>query len=302
MTKLLVANSYYGDGTTVEIINLDDSNPDLVCDNLSDHPIKSLSSATGQLYQETTPVICGGGDGSTRCDCYSYDNEAWNSFPSLNECKSGSASVIIYNPNIDIDEIFMITGVSNGQSTIESFNGSTWNTGRFAQMPTAVSFHCMVKINDSLLMSIGGTVNGQGATDDTFFFIIAEDKWKEGPKLNIARDNHACGIMNWMNTTSGELEKIVVVTAGLGTSSVELLNLNEYESFDKGWVNGPEAPFDRGGSTMNELENSVVLVGGHNLYQLSSPSGPWVEMNQTLKDERWGHVSFLVPDELVNCL
>ena len=97
---------------------------------------------------------------------------------------------------------------------------------------------------------------------------------------------------------SGELEKIVVVA---GTLSVELLNLNEYESSDKGWVNGPEAPFDRGGSTMNELENSVVLVAGYNLHQLSSPTGPWIVLNQTLKAERWGHVSFFVPDELVNC-
>jgi hypothetical protein len=29
--------------------------------------------------------------------------------------------------------------------------------------------------------------------------------------------------------------------------------------------------------------------------------GPWVKMKQTLKEARYEHVSFLVPDELVNC-
>jgi hypothetical protein len=29
--------------------------------------------------------------------------------------------------------------------------------------------------------------------------------------------------------------------------------------------------------------------------------GPWVKMEQTLKEGRSIHVSFLVPDELVNC-
>jgi hypothetical protein len=29
--------------------------------------------------------------------------------------------------------------------------------------------------------------------------------------------------------------------------------------------------------------------------------GPWVKMKQTLKESRGYHVSFLVPDELVNC-
>ena len=64
---------------------------------------------------------------------------------------------------------------------------------------------------------------------------------------------------------------------------------------------------------MIEYKNSVILIGGHgdddvedlldgyHLYQLSSPNGTWTEMKQTLKNERDNHVSFLVPDEIVNC-
>jgi hypothetical protein len=44
-------------------------------------------------------------------------------------------------------------------------------------------------------------------------------------------------------------------------------------------------------SISNEVESFVTLATG----------GPWVKMEQTLKEGRYGHVSFLVLDELVNC-
>ena len=58
---------------------------------------------------------------------------------------------------------------------------------------------------------------------------------------------------------------------------------------------------------MIEFQNSVILVGGdggvdgQHLFQLSSTSGPWVQMKQTLKEPRSKHVSFLIPDALANC-
>jgi hypothetical protein len=58
---------------------------------------------------------------------------------------------------------------------------------------------------------------------------------------------------------------------------------------------------------MNAFQDGVILIGGAGeiyspgLYQLSSPFGTWTEMKQTLKDGRFLHISFLVPDELVHC-
>ena len=58
---------------------------------------------------------------------------------------------------------------------------------------------------------------------------------------------------------------------------------------------------------MVEYQNSVILVGGEGgvkgqeMYQLSSPDGPWVEMQQTLKEGRTKHVAFLIPDQIVDC-
>jgi len=44
-------------------------------------------------------------------------------------------------------------------------------------------------------------------------------------------------------------------------------------------------------SISDEVESFITLT----------TDGPWVKKEQTLKDGRYGHVSFLVPDELVNC-
>ncbi len=101
----------------------------------------------------------------------------------------------------------------------------------------------------------------------------------------------------------------VVVAAGGENSAesdltVELLFLNEFEASGAGWVMGPSLPKATSGSTMNAFENGVLLIGGENqvdLYQLTYLNGTWTKMKQTLKEARYGHVSFLVPDELVNC-
>jgi hypothetical protein len=105
---------------------------------------------------------------------------------------------------------------------------------------------------------------------------------------------------------------IFVVSEGFnktyGTlTSVELLFLNDFEKYNTGWKAGPNMPMGIEGSVMVEFQNGVILVGGggqgdgRHLYKLSSPIGNWTEMKQTLKEPRNRFVSFLVPDELVNC-
>ncbi len=81
--------------------------------------------------------------------------------------------------------------------------------------------------------------------------------------------------------------------------------MNEFEESGAGWVMGPSLPKGIWASTMNEFQNGVILIGGYYeydlLYELTSPNGTWTKMKQTLKEARYGHVSFLVPDELVDC-
>jgi hypothetical protein len=50
MTKLLVTYGYDSNLNTVEIVNLDQAQPDLVCDNLPDLP-RNKQGATGKIIK-----------------------------------------------------------------------------------------------------------------------------------------------------------------------------------------------------------------------------------------------------------
>jgi hypothetical protein len=62
-----VATGKKGTLISVEVINLDEANPGQKCENLPDLPT-GLKGPTGQLFNKTTPIICGAID--DLCDCF----------------------------------------------------------------------------------------------------------------------------------------------------------------------------------------------------------------------------------------
>ncbi len=305
MTKLLVAT-----GTDysrrIEVVNLDASKPNLVCDNLPNFPV-GLEGGTGQLFHGRTPIICGGVDSITHLnsgDCYAFMDGVWNKISSLHEPRRYASSTLVSLENQE--EFLMITGGRNSNSlkSVESFSYIDWDQNLFSDMLHIIWKHCLVKINSTTLLSIGGSEDG-GPTSKTSFYNVEKNSWTSGPSLNIARTGLSCGILNWKNPDTNQIEKVIVAAGGSQISTVELLLVDESEA--NGWVMGPSLPIVAYLSTMVEYTNSVILIGGEEgvdgrtLYQLTSPKGNWVEMKQSLTLPRSRHVSFLVPDELVNC-
>ncbi len=99
-----------------------------------------------------------------------------------------------------------------------------------------------------------------------------------GPNLNTARFAAGCGVLNWMNPQSNQMEKIVVAAGGRNSgggelSTTELLYVDSIGSYN--WVMGPSLPSTNAFTTMVEFQNSVILIGGYpasnDLFQLSSP-------------------------------
>ncbi len=140
------------------------------------------------------------------------------------------------------------------------------------------------------------------------------NEWVSGPLLNTERFDHSCGVMNVYNYQTRTTEKFVVVAGGRKNSdnylsSVELLNLNDYETSQQSWTFGPSLPKVITAARMTEFQDGVLLVAGtggsdvdgRHLFQLSSPNGPWTEMKQTLREGRYHAVSFFIPDEIANC-
>ena len=155
-------------------------------------------------------------------------------------------------------------------------------------------------------MVMGGII-AETFDTKTFFYNSLNNKWTSGPKLPQDRNGASCSILNWLNNVTGQYEKVVVVAGGDNLASSNLLFLDDFES---GWVkDGSSLPENSFVGQMIEFEDSVILIGGQShvgyslrsLYQLDSPNGEWLELPQTLKEARIGHVAFLIPDELAHC-
>ena len=319
MTKLLAATGYNGDVLTVEVINLDDTNPNLVCENLPSLPY-GMFGPVGELFRGTTPIICGGykKGGEYLNKCNALEKGAWKSIPSMNKPRYWPGKISFSQTSNEKDDILMVVGGNQGAgealSTVEFYDGKIWNENRFTNYPIPSVGGCMVKINNSMVMSLSGSrqESSNASSGETYFFDVNKNKWASGPKLALPRAYHSCGVMNWKNETTGIFEKILVVAGGndkqpLKSNSVELLFLNEFEKHNTGWKVGSSLPLKLIAPAMIEFQNGVILVGGsgdgdgRHLFKLLSPFGSWTELKQTLKEPRSYFVSFLVPDELVNC-
>ena len=303
LTKLAVFTGYEVD-QRVFVIDLED--PNNVCKNLADVPVK-VRSASGILFDDSVPMFCGGYYSGSKCDCFGYKQSEWVSYPAISTCRYLSASAALTDQENGKTRFVMSGGFnSNGfLSNVEAFNGETWSS--LPNLPSPVYGHCMVAINDTVLLSMGGYTS-QGYISKTYFFNSEMNEWSPGPDLNIPRGYLSCATVNWKNPSDGQLEKVVVVAGGDNgqyMSSVELLYIN---NLSRGWQYGPQLPYSVANSVLVEYKDTVVLVGGDgtgvdgkHLYQLSSPDGPWNEMEQTLPIKKHYHIAFLIPDDLTDC-
>ncbi len=175
-------------------------------------------------------------------------------------------------------------------------------------LPVTISGHCMVTLNSTTVMAIGGWQNNQDFSGKTFYFTLGEESWTEGPELKNKREGHICGKIR-RNKESQEMS--IIVAGGSDDSSylspVEILHEGSNE-----WQTGPELPFGIIYSQMVEDQNGgVVLIGGQSssisnfdtLYQLphGGQDAVWSKMEQKMQTGRNSHTAFLVPDNIVNC-
>ena len=82
-------------GQHTEVIDL--ANPDSKCDPLPDYPIQ-IFGATGGLLQDSSPIVCGGFDGSDLgriSQCYIIDGNETLQTIDLNVYRWNSASVLL---------------------------------------------------------------------------------------------------------------------------------------------------------------------------------------------------------------
>jgi hypothetical protein len=207
------------------------------------------------------------------------------------------------------DGKLLVTGgidVSTSLNSAEMLTVEGWESN-IPSLPVTINSHCMVTVNSTTVMVIGGYQNGQNS-GKTFYFTFGDESWTEGPELKKKRRYHSCGKIR-RNKESQEMS--IIVAGGYDGSS----RLSSVEILDEGaneWQTGPELPFEIGLSQLVEDQNGgVALIGGHSssyvnldtLYQLphGGQDAVWTKMEQKLKTGREQHTAFLVPDNIVDC-
>ncbi len=206
------------------------------------------------------------------------------------------------------DSKLLVTGGFNGiaLNSAEIFSGVEWESN-IPSLPVTVQGHCMVTINSTTLIVIGGLRDDQFSRK-TFYFSIEKESWTEGPELQNIRIYHSCGKIR-KNKESQEMSIIVVggFDASSILSSVEILDESSNE-----WKTGPELSLGIYYSqVVGDQKGGIVLIGGESpligildtLYQLphGGQDAAWSKMEQKLTTKRSWHTAFLVPDNIVDC-
>ena len=301
-----------GHGTSFEKLNsieiIDIGFSSTTCQDLTKFPRETFG-AFGGLASNRNPIICGGLGGSRNCQA--YENGVWTSSLSFNYDRVGAATCPSPYPNAT-HSLFVTGGINiyrRDDSTAEVLTDSGWQTLP-TSLPVSIYEHCMVLLNSTTVLMIGGMQNYTEYSPDTFYFNTDNEKWIEGPTLKAGRKYHSCGKIQ-SNSQSSEFSIIVAGgwdTPNTGpTSSVVILDVGSSK-----WRTGPSLPLGISSSSMVEEPSGVVLLIGGNtftpldtplntIYKLRHANSKWTLLPQKLKVARYFATAFLVPDEITDC-
>ncbi len=254
-------------------------------------------------------MICGGFPYNK--DCFVLQDNSWKGFGLMDEIRSEGA--IAQSPYATEGRSLFVTGgrqneLDNATKSAENLLGNKWD--KIPDMPSDVFLHCMVLLNSTTVMVIGGWNSRRISQNATFLFNSETEKWTKGPELNQKRTALSCGRIR-RNSQSHKFS--IIVVGGYDGGS-----LSSTEVFDEDagvWNFGPDFPtrVDRG-KLIEDPTGGVIHVGGVgsiggvaadlvNIYRLphAGPDAKWIKMPQSLTIGRRNHVAFLVPDEYATC-
>ncbi len=302
-SKLLICGGHDPEIDTCEVINLASSAS--TCKNSPNFPAK-VYAAIGGLGFKGNPIICGGVQNDAKSNkCYSLENNEWVSSASMSSKRVGAAPAQLKD-----GKLLVIGGYDASFSSLnnaEMLTEEGWESN-IPSLQVTILDHCMVTVNSTTLMAIGGFQNGH-ISGKTFYFTFGKESWTEGPELKNKRRYPSCGKIR----RNKESQEMSIIVAGGWDGFFSFLS--SVEILDEGsnvWQTGPKLPFAIYGSQMVEDQNGgVVLIGGESssvgsldtLYHLphGGQDAVWTNMEQKLNIGRHWHTAFLVPDSSVDC-
>ncbi|TRY72987.1 hypothetical protein TCAL_08732 [Tigriopus californicus] len=190
---------------------------------------------------------------------------------------------------------------SNELFTLETFSDKTYildlNTFEFVEHISrpdeGIDNPCLVKLNDTHFMAIGGASRVDGTfSTATFIFNVQGQEWTEGEPLRVPLSDHACPLF-----TKSDGSSYVIAFGGAQRHSYI------YDPEGKFWRSGPNLPRD--GTFKAHRLGEVILAEAvedenHSFYELSPDDERWIALtsHHNFYD---GTESLAIPEFLFNC-
>jgi hypothetical protein len=219
----------------MEVVDLSD--PSNVCrpSVLDDYPIDYVAGASGGLLNNKLALICGGYKRAPPFnkldDCFAITHNAVEANVKLTQARSESASVVL-NGNT----LWMTGGALDGDVPTNSteFVQPT-GTRRGPDLPLEIGDHCLVSLNDTTILLIGGWVGHWTGSKATFYYNTDHETWTEGPSLITGRAGHSCALFK--SPQDGTTDT-VIVTGGYSSGGSYLASTEFLHSDSQSWTSG----------------------------------------------------------------
>jgi hypothetical protein len=162
VSKLLICGGYITD--TCEVINL--TSTASTCTNPPNFPTTAYR-AVGGLGFKGNPILCGSVQNDVPSNkCYSLENNEWVSSVSMNSVRVQAAATQLQD-----GKLLVTGGFDASESYLNSAEMLTeegWDSN-LPSLPVTILDHCMVTVNSTTVITIGGWQNSQ-FSGKTFYF------------------------------------------------------------------------------------------------------------------------------------
>ena len=304
-----------------EVIDL--WNPSHVCNNLTSYP-ETMKEATGGLvldqFGNDAILVCGG-DGSNGIsdNCYSLGESAEARLVTqMTTPRTGAASLVINNGST-----LWVTGGWSGLERLDSTEFITLESIEKIHdersLPMKLSHHCLVRINVSHVMIIGGHGIQPEAEQGSWYLsgmdvMDSNSPWIPGPSLigSNGLGNHVCGVI-----VDAVLEKTFVLVAGGSKNSYTGTFRVQYLGLDSDAWTLQESALNRVTSAASSIVSpdlsSFIIIGGFfeptkepfyqtlSRCQMIGGSCHCQIMEQELQTPRAFAVAILIPQSFTTC-
>jgi hypothetical protein len=104
-------------------------------------------------------------------------------------------------------------------------------------LPLEVYSHCLVSLNDTTILLIGGCLRDGNETKATYYYNTDHKTWTDGPSLTIGRFTHSCALFK--SPQYGHTDTVIVTGGMMNSEPIEFLASTEYLNLESNsWQSG----------------------------------------------------------------